>query len=261
MIKSLYTAATGMDAQQTRISVISNNIANVTTSGFKQSGTVFQDLLYQNISTAGTESASGVTSPAGLQIGSGVKIVSTPSVHSQGLLEQTSRSLDVAIEGEGFFQVSLPSGESAYTRLGSLAINANGELVTQGGYAIEPAISGLSGATELRIGTDGVITGYAPGSAAITNFGQINIATFPNASGLKAIGQTMYQETAASGTPTQGIPGTNGAGTLSQGFLEGSNVNIADELVKMILAQRSFELNSKVIRTSDDMMAAANQLR
>jgi flagellar basal-body rod protein FlgG len=261
MIKSLYTAATGMDAQQIRISVISNNIANVTTSGFKQSGTVFQDLLYQNIASAGTESAAGVISPAGLQVGSGVKVISTPSVHSQGLLEQTSRALDVAIEGEGFFQVSLPSGETSYSRLGSLAINADGQLVTQAGFPIEPSISGLSGATELRIGSDGTITGYSPGSNDVTSFGQITIATFPNASGLKAIGQTMFQETAASGSPTTSTPGTGGAGTLSQGFLEGSNVNIADELVKMILAQRSFELNSKVIRTSDDMMAAANQLR
>lgn len=259
-MKALYTAATGMEAQQTRISVIANNLANLSTAGFKQSGVVFQDLLYQTLIEPGVETTAGVNTPAPFQIGSGVRVVSTPSIHSQGVLEQTGRQLDVSIEGEGFFQVTLPEG-TAYTRAGSFSINADGELVTQSGFPIEPAITGLTGVQNLSIGEDGTVTGTLPGETEITNFGQIQIATFANPSGLKAVGRNLFLETTASGAPTVTTPGSDGAGLLRQGFVEGSNVNVAEELIRMIMAQRSFELNSKVIRTSDDMMASVNQLR
>lgn len=261
MMKALFTAATGMEAQQSRIAVISNNLANMTTTGFKQSRAVFQDLLYQTITEPGSEAASGITQPSGFQIGSGVKVVSTPAVFTQGVLEQTGRSLDIAIEGEGFFEVEIPGQGVGYTRSGALAINQNGELVTQNGFTVQPSISSLAGVTGLTIGQDGTVSGIPEGQSEVVPLGSLQIATFPNSAGLKAIGRNLFVVSEASGSAQLVTPGENSSGTLRQGFLEGSNVNVAEELISMVMAQRAFELNSKVIQTSDDIMAATNQIR
>ncbi|PIR21643.1 MAG: flagellar basal-body rod protein FlgG [Deltaproteobacteria bacterium CG11_big_fil_rev_8_21_14_0_20_45_16] len=260
-MKSLFVAATGMDAQQTRIAVISNNLANITTTGFKAGRAIFEDLLYETVNEPGAESSTGVTRPAGLQIGSGAKIVSTPSIFNQGVLEQTGREFDVAIEGNGFFQVQLPNSEIGYSRGGALAVNADGELVTQAGDTILPSVSGLTGVTNLEIGVDGTVSGIPQGQTDVTQLGTINVFIFPNPAGLKSIGRSTYLSNAASGESQQVTPGTQGSGTLRQGFLEGSNVNVAEELIRMVLAQRAFEMNSKVVRTSDEMMNAMNQMR
>lgn len=261
-MKALFTAATGMDAQQTRIAVISNNLANITTTGFKQGKAVFQDLLYETIEEPGSSSSSGVLRPSGIQIGSGTRIVSTPSVFNQGVLEQTGRDLDISIEGDGFFEVSLGNGESAYTRGGSLAVNADGDLVTQSGDIIQPTVNIQPGTQSISIGTDGSLSGIPPGATEATDLGaQITLSIFPNSAGLRNLGRNLYQATEASGTATSVTAGTEGSGTLRQGFLEGSNVNVAEELIRMVLAQRSFEMNSKVIRTSDEMLNALNQMR
>lgn len=260
MINALYTAATGMEAQQLRISVISNNLANMSTSGFKQSKAVFEDLVYQTKSEAGAAQAGGEIMPSGLQVGTGVKVVSTPLSFTQGVMEQTGRELDLAIEGDGFIAVTV-NGQTAYTRAGSLSINATGELVTQQGYSLSPPVTGLANVQNITISESGVISGVAQGDSTVSEIGNIQVSTFPNSSGLKAMGRNLYFETEASGTATLNTPGSNGAGTLRQGFLETSNVNIAEELIKMVLAQRSFEMNSKVVRTADDMMAAMNQMR
>lgn len=260
-MNSLFTAATGMEAQQTRISVISNNLANLGTTGFKASKAVFQDLLYQTLQEPGAETTAGVNAPAPLQVGTGVKVVSTPSIFGQGVLEQTGRDLDMAIEGDGFIQVSLPDGGTGYTRMTSLAIDQDGNLVTQQGDQVEPAISGLAQVGGLSIGLDGTVSGTPAGSDTVQNLGQIQLATFPNPGGLKAVGRSTYLETPASGSPTTATPGSNGAGVLRQGFLEGSNVNVAEELIRMVLAQRAFELNSRVVRTSDEMMQSVSNMR
>lgn len=260
-MNSLFTAATGMDAQQTRIAVISNNLANMGTTGFKAGKAVFQDLLYQTIREPGAESSAGVTTPAPFQLGTGVEVVATPSTFSQGVLEQTGRDLDIAIEGEGFLQVSLPDGSTGYTKSGSLAIDQNGNLVTQSGDQIQPTVSGLARVRGLTIGTDGTISGIPEGSTDLTSIGNIQLATFPNNGGLKSLGRNIFVETEASGSPNIVTPGLDGAGTLRQGFLEGSNVNVAEELIQMVLAQRAFELNSRVIRTSDEMMQSVNNMR
>jgi flagellar basal-body rod protein FlgG len=261
MLNALFSAGTGMEAQQLRIAVISNNIANMSTSGFKQSRAVFQDLVYQTHQEPGAATADGSALPSGLQVGTGVKVVSTPIVFSQGVMEQTARDLDVAIEGDGFFEVEIPGAGTAYTRAGSLSINSTGELVTQQGFVIQPPPGSLSGVTNITINSDGTISGVQPGAQAASQIGNLQIATFTNPAGLRQMGKNLYGETEASGSATIGAPAQNGAGTIRQGFLESSNVNIADELIKMVLAQRAFELNSKVVRTADDMMAAMNQMR
>lgn len=260
-MNSLFTAATGMDAQQTRIAVISNNLANMGTTGFKAGKAVFQDLLYQTVREPGSESSAGVLTPAPFQIGTGVEVVATPSTFSQGVLEQTGRELDIAIEGPGFLQVSLPDGTTAYTRAGSLAVNESGQLVTQSGDAVEPSVSGLSGVSGLTIGQDGSVNGIPEGASAVQNLGSIQVATFPNSGGLRSLGRNLFVETEASGAASQVTPGLQGSGTLRQGFLEGSNVNVAEELISMVLAQRAFELNSRVVRTSDEMMQSINNIR
>lgn len=260
-MNSLFTAATGMDAQQTRIAVISNNLANLGTTGFKSGRAVFQDLLYQTIREPGAESSAGVNTPAPFQIGTGVEVTATPASFSQGVLEQTGRELDLAIEGTGFFQVSLPDGTTAYTRAGSLAVDESGNLVTQSGDPISPAVSGLGGVSGLTVGADGTVSGIPEGSTTVTNLGTIQIARFANPGGLKSLGRNMFLESQASGSATLGSAGTAGFGTIRQGFLEGSNVNVAEELISMVLAQRAFELNSKVVRTSDEMMQSVNNMR
>ncbi|MDB5038419.1 MAG: flgG [Bacteriovoracaceae bacterium] len=261
MIKSLYTAATGMDAQQTRIAVISNNIANLNTTGFKSSRAEFQDLIYETRSAPGGETATGINAPGGLQIGSGVRVVSTPNQVSQGTLQQTGNPLDLAIEGRGFLSVQLPNGETAYTRAGALSVDATGKVVTQNGFPIVPNITTNKDGVNRTIGVDGTISATVPPASVPTVEGQIGLFTFPNEAGLSSIGRNLYQESIASGTATQGVAGTAGVGTIQQGFIEGSNVNIANELVTMILAQRAYELNSKVIQTSDQMLQSTSQIR
>ncbi len=261
MIKSLFTAATGMEAQQTRIAVISNNIANVNTTGFKSARAEFQDLIYETRELPGSETAAGVASPSGLQIGSGARVISTHMMTGQGTMEQTANPLDVAIEGPGYFAVQLPSGETAYTRAGSLSVNATGQLVNQNGFPLVPAVTVQPGGLERRIGVDGTVSSRVPPATTPSTEGTLSLYTFPNESGLQAIGRNLYLETAASGAGAQGTPGTSGVGTLQQGFLESSNVNIAEELIRMILAQRAYELNSKVISTSDQMMSSTNNIR
>ncbi len=261
MIKSLFTASTGMDAQQTRIAVIANNIANMNTTAYKSSRAEFQDLLYETRQVAGSETASGVVAPAGLQIGSGVNVVATQALFTQGTMEQTGNSLDVAIEGKGFFQVQLPSGELAYTRAGSLSVDTSGQVVNQNGFPLQPAVTIDTTALNRRIGLDGTVTATPPGSTAPTQEGTIAVWTFPNETGLESVGRNLFKETTASGTATQGTAGATGFGTLRQGFLERSNVNIAEELIKMILSQRAYELNGKVIQTSDQMLGATTNLR
>lgn len=261
MIKSLFTAATGMDAQQTRIAVIANNIANMNTTGFKSSRAEFQDLIYETKFTAGGETASGIAAPSGLQIGSGTNVVATQSLFTQGTLEQTGNNLDLAIEGKGFFAVTLPSGETAFTRAGALSINQNGQVVNQNGFPLVPAVTVNPLSENRRIGVDGTISATPPGATSPTTEGQIQIWTFTNDSGLQQIGRNLFKETSVSGSATSGSPGAQGYGTLRQGFLESSNVNIAEELIKMILAQRAYELNGKVIQAGDQMLGSTTNLR
>jgi len=261
MIKSLFTASTGMDAQQTRIAVIANNIANINTTGFKSSRAEFQDLIYETVQAPGGETATGVAAPIGLQMGSGTSVVGTQNLFTQGTMEQTNNTLDVAIEGRGFIAVQLPTGETAYTRAGALSINSSGQLVNQNGFPLVPSVTLQTNAIERRIGIDGTVSARIPPATAPTTEGTIALWSFPNEAGLKSVGRNLYQETPTSGTPTQGTAGSQGYGTMRQGFLESSNVNIADELIKMILAQRAYELNGKVISTSDQMLGATSQLR
>ncbi len=261
MFKGLFTASTGMEAQQTRIAVIANNIANTNTTGFKTSRAEFQDLVYQTFQAPGAEAAAGQNKTAGIQVGTGVQVVSTQMQFIQGALETTGRQLDVAINGKGFIQVQLPNQELAYTRAGSLAIDNTGALVTQDGYPVQPAVSLTPEATNRTIGTNGTITETIPGSTPNVIGNAIQIFTFPNETGLEQVGKNLYRETVSSGAGTQNVAGENGAGSLQQGFLESSNVNIAEELVRMIMAQRAYELNGKVIQTSDQMLASTTQLR
>jgi len=261
MMKALFTAATGMDAQQTRIAVISNNIANMNTTGFKSSRAEFQDLIYETQQVPGAEAATGLNAPSGLQIGSGVRVVGTQGQFTQGTFEQTGNSLDLAIEGKGFIAVTLPDGSTAYTRSGSLSIDATGKLVTQSGFQVSPAISLNPQGQNRTVGIDGTISATLPGQNTPTNEGTLSLTTFPNESGLESVGRNLYKETAASGPPTVGKPGQLGVGTIQQGFLESSNVNIAEELIRMILAQRAYEMNGKVIQTADQMLSTASQMR
>jgi len=254
MNKALWVAKTGLEAQQLRMSVISNNLANVNTNGFKRDRPVFEDLLYQNIRQVGAQSSQNTRLPSGLQLGTGVRTVATEKIHTEGNIVDTSNSLDVAIQGRGFLQVLLPDGNLAYGRDGSLKLDETGQLVTASGYVIQPAITLPSNATSVTIGSDGVVSTTTPGNAAPTQVGSIQLADFINPAGLQAIGENLFQETAASGSPTTGTPGLNGIGTVQQGALETSNVNVVEELVNMIETQRSYEMNSKAIQTTDRML-------
>lgn len=260
MIRSLWIARTGLDAQQTQLDVISNNLANVSTNGYKRSRAVFEDLLYQTLRQPGAQSSQQTQIPAGLQLGTGVRPVSTAHVFSQGNLQKTDNSLDIAVQGDGFFQILLPDGTTGYTRDGSFQKDNQGQIVTSNGYPLQPNITIPANALSLSIGTDGTVTVTQPGSAAATQIGSIQLATFINPAGLQSIGQNMFLETAASGTPTPNTPGTNGAGLVNQGYVETSNVNVAEELVTMIQTQRAYELNSKVVSTSDAMLGRLTQL-
>ena len=260
MIRSLWISRTGLDAQQTQMDVIANNLANVSTNGFKRSRAVFEDLLYQTLRQPGAQSSQQTQLPSGLQLGTGVRTVATERVFSQGNLQQTGNPLDVAIQGQGFFQVLLPDGSSAYTRDGSFQVSAQGQLVTASGFPVQPAITIPANSLSVTIGRDGVVSVTRSGSATPSQVGALQLASFVNPAGLQSMGENLYVETASSGTPNTNAPGTNGLGTLNQSFVETSNVNVVEELVKMIQTQRAYEINSKSIQTSDQMLQKLAQL-
>ena len=256
---ALNVAKTGMTAQDTNLKVISNNLANVATVGFKKDNVVFEDLMYQIRRQPGAQTAEEAQLPSGLQIGLGVRTVGTQKVFSTGEIEITEESFDVAINGRGFLQVTLPNGDQAYTRNGQLHLNADNELVTAEGYLIEPAITLPGEVVNFSISSDGVVEVITAGDPQPTEIGQIQLADFVNPQGLAALGQNLFQESGASGAPLVSNPGENGTGILVQGALEGSNVNSVQELVDMITTQRAYEMNSKVISTADEMLSYVSQ--
>jgi flagellar basal-body rod protein FlgG len=260
MIRSLWISKTGLDAQQTQMDVVANNLANVSTNGFKRSRAVFEDLLYQNIRQPGAQSSQQTQIPSGLQIGTGVRPVAAERIHTQGNLAQTGNKLDVAIQGNGFFPVQMPDGSTGYTRDGSFQTDAQGQMVTSSGYVVQPAITIPANAASVTIGQDGVVSVTQPGSVTPVQIGTMQLASFVNPSGLQSMGQNLYVETASSGAPVTTAPGVNGAGTLGQGFVETSNVNVVEELVNMIQTQRAYEINSKAITTSDQMLQKLAQI-
>lgn len=260
MIRSLWISKTGLDAQQTKMDVVANNLANVSTNGFKRARAVFEDLLYQTARQPGAQSSQLTQLPSGLQLGTGVKPVATESIFTQGNLQQTDNSRDVAIDGIGFFQVMLPDGIVAYTRDGAFQSDINGQLVTSSGYTIQPAITIPPNTQSITIARDGTVSATVPGSVASIQVGNIQLASFINPAGLQKRGENLYMETASSGTPNQNAPGTNGLGVLRQHFVETSNVNVVEELVSMIQTQRAYEMNSKSIETSDQMLQRLAQL-
>lgn len=260
MIRSLWIAKTGLEAQQTQMDVISNNLANVGTTGFKRSRAVFEDLLYQTIRQPGAQSSQQSQLPSGLQLGTGVRPVATERIHTQGNLQQTGNAKDVAIQGSGFFQVLMPDGSAAYTRDGSFQVDNQGQLVTSSGFVVQPAITIPDNAQSITIARDGTVSVQVSGAAAPTAVGALQLTTFINPAGLESKGENLYAETGASGTPNTNTPGTNGAGTLLQSYTETSNVNVVEELVNMIQTQRAYEINSKAISTSDQMLQRLGQL-
>jgi flagellar basal-body rod protein FlgG len=256
----LWIAKTGLDAQQTQLDVIANNLANVSTNGFKRSRAVFEDLLYQTLRQPGAASSQQTTIPSGLMLGTGVRPIATEHIFVQGSLQNTGNALDVAINGQGFFQIQMPDGTLSYTRDGSFQLDGTGQLVTSSGYPLSPAITIPSTATSITISRDGIVSALVPGSTTPTQIGNIQLATFVNVGGLQSVGENLFVETASSGTPTPNTPGSNGSGLLNQANVETSNVNVAEELVQMIQTQRAYELNSKVVTTSDNMLARLTQL-
>lgn len=259
MNQALWIAKTGLDAQQTRMSVISNNLANVNTTGFKQDRAVFEDLMYQVIRQPGAQSSSDTQLPSGLMIGTGVRTVATEKIHTQGSIIQTQNALDVAINGRGFFQVLMPDGDIAYTRDGTFQRNSDGDMVMSNGYLLEPAINIPEDVQSLTIGMDGTISAQLPNQADSVILGEIELADFINPTGLQAIGENLFKETAASGVPVVGTPGLDGIGNVYGGSLETSNVNVVTELINMIETQRAYEMNSKAISTADQMLQYASQ--
>ncbi len=259
MLKAFSTAATGMSGQQMMIDVIANNLANINTTGFKRSQINFQDLLYLKLAQAGAEIASGVNTPTGLEIGSGVRAAATNKIFTPGEMDNTGRQLDVAITGDGFFQITLPTGEKRYTRDGALQTNANGQLVTATGYSLEPAITIPLTATQIDIGKDGTVS-VTDASGTQSSVGTLQLVRFPNPAGLSNEGDNLYSETLASGTPTTGTPGQNGLGFIQAGMLEKSNVQMVTELVNLITAQRAYEINARAIKAGDDMLQTATNI-
>ncbi len=251
---ALWAAKTGLDAQNTRMAVIANNLANVSTTGFKAGRVSFQDLMYQNVQQVGAQSTQNTQYPTGLSLGTGVRLAATEKDYSQGSVLQTNGSLDMAINGLGFFQITMPDGTLAYTRDGSFSLDSQGNVVNASGYPISPAITIPAGAQSISIGNDGTVSVTLPGSAKPTTVGQVQLATFVNDEGLQPVGNNLLVESAASGAPQVGTPGTSGIGTLQQGALETSNVNSVTELVDMIETQRAYEMNSKAINTVDQML-------
>lgn len=261
-MRSLNIAATGMLAQQLNVEVISNNIANMNTTGYKRQRAEFQDLLYQNQRRVGsTSSDTGTVVPSGVQVGLGVKTASVYMITEQGNLISTDNTLDLAISGPGFFSIQLPNGSTAYSRAGSFQLSPTGEIVTADGYTVDPGITIPANATDISVNGSGEVLVSIDGQIAQSNVGQLQLATFPNAAGLEATGDNLFLETASSGTATTGNPSSAGFGNLIQGFLETSNVNTVAEITNLITAQRAYEMNSKVIQTSDEMLNSLNRLR
>jgi flagellar basal-body rod protein FlgG len=261
MNPALWAAKTGLDAQQTRMTVVSNNLANVNTSGFKKGRAVFEDLLYQNVRQVGAATSQDTDAPSGLALGTGVRVIATEKLYTQGNLVQTGNPLDLAVQGRGFFQVLMPDGTLAYTRDGSFQVNAEGELVTASGYRVQPGISIPDAAQSISIGTDGTVSVQVAGQSTPTQVGSLQLVDFVNPAGLQARGENLLLESASSGAAQTGTPGLDGLGSLAQGSLESSNVNVVEELVNMIETQRAYEMNSKAIQTTDQMLEyVSNQL-
>ena len=260
MINSLWISKTGMEAQQMQLDVISNNLANVSTNGFKKSHAVFEDLMYQNLRQVGTNTSEQSTLPTGLQVGLGVRAVATSRSFAQGNLQQTSNNLDIAVQGNGFFQLTMPDGTIGYTRDGAFQVDNQGRMVNSGGLPLAGGITVPANATAISVAPDGTVSASIPGTTAPQSIGTIALASFINPAGLDPKGQNIYAESAASGQPNVGTAGTNGLGTLMQGFVETSNVNVVQELVTMIQTQRAYEMNSKAIQTSDQMLQKLGQL-
>jgi flagellar basal-body rod protein FlgG len=260
MINSLWIAKTGMSAQQTQLDVISHNLANVSTTGFKRNNAVFEDLIYQNLRQVGANTTEQNQLPTGLHLGLGVRTVATSRNFTQGTHQETKNNLDVAINGNGFFEVTMPDGTLGYTRDGSFQVDSQGRLVTSSGLPVANGINVPQGATSVNISADGAVSAIVAGSTAPQPLGTLAMSNFINPAGLEPVGQNLFKESAASGQPQQGTPGTNGLGFIRQGFLEASNVNVVEELVNMIQTQRAYEMNSKAIQTSDQMLAKLSQL-
>ena len=260
MIRSLYVAKTGLEAQQTQLDVVSNNLANVGTTGFKRSRAVFEDLMYQNLRQVGGQTSDQTRLPSGLQVGTGVHVVATERIHAQGNMTKTDNPKDIAINGSGFFQVLMPDGTTFYTRDGSFQTDKDGQLVTASGFTIQPPITIPQNATSMTVGRDGIVSVTQAGSTATVQVGQLQLATFLNPAGLESKGENLFTETDSSGAPNLLNPGLDGAGILSQGYTEASNVNVVEELVNMISTQRAYEINSKAIQSSDQMLQRLAQL-
>ncbi|MCV2351867.1 flagellar basal-body rod protein FlgG [Paucibacter sp. Y2R2-4] len=260
MMRSLHISKTGMEAQQTQLDTISNNLANVSTNGYKRSHAIFEDLIYQNLRQSGGNTTEQTQMPTGLQLGLGVRPVATARIYSQGNLQQTTNNLDMAVKGNGFFQVQMPDGTTAYTRDGSFQLDNAGQIVTSNGYTVLPGITVPANAQSLTVGNDGTVSITVPGSAVPQTLGQVQLANFINPAGLDPKGQNLFAETGASGTPATGAPTTNGLGAIQQGYVETSNVNVVEELVAMIQTQRAYEMNSKAIQTSDQMLQKLSQI-
>ncbi len=260
MMRSLWVSKSGMEAQQTQLDHISQNLANSGTNGYKQSHAIFEDLMYQSLRQSGANSSEQTQLPTGLQVGLGVRAVATSRQFTQGTLTQTSNNLDLAIQGKGFFQITMPDGTTGYTRDGAFQMDSQGQLVTNNGYLVQPGITVPANATNVTIAQDGTVTATMPGQVQPQNLGQIQLASFVNPAGLEPKGQNLFAETPASGAPQTGTPTVQGMGSLSQGFVESSNVNVVQELVTMIQTQRAYELNSKAIQTSDQMLQKLGQM-
>jgi flagellar basal-body rod protein FlgG len=260
MEPALWAAKTGLDAQQTRMTVTAHNLANVSTTGFKKGRAAFEDLLYQTLRQPGAQSTQQTQVPSGLQLGTGVRPVATARIFTTGNLQNTGNPLDLAVNGNGFFQVTLPDGSVSYTRDGAFQLDNQGQVVTSNGYPLQPTITIPPNAVSITIGSDGTVSVLAAGATAPTQVGQIQLANFINPAGLQARGENLFLETAASGTAQTNVPGTNGLGSLNQGFVETSNVNVTEELVNLITAQRAFEINSRSIQSSDQMLQKLTQL-
>ncbi len=261
MMRALWTAASGMIAQQSNVDTVANNLANVSTTGFKKSRSDFQDLMYQTIRQAGSSTGPDSQLPTGTQIGLGVRQVATQKMYTQGTFQETGNSLDMAIEGDGFFQITMPDGTLAYTRDGSFKKDSQGRVVTSEGYPLEPQITIPADATDVSISSDGIVSVAVPNQTETQEIGQLQIARFVNPAGLNSMGRNLLTETAASGAPVASNPGTDGAGTLQQKYIEMSNVQVVDEMVNMIVAQRAYEINSKAITTADSMLETASNLK
>jgi flagellar basal-body rod protein FlgG len=260
MMRSLWISKTGMEAQQTQLDVVSHNLANVGTNGYKRAHAVFEDLMYQTLRQSGANSSEQTQLPTGLQVGLGVRTVATSRQFSQGNLQQSSNAMDLAVKGNGFFQIQMPDGTTAYTRDGSFQVSSTGQMVTNNGYTLQPGITIPANAQSVTVGADGTVSAALPGQTDPQVLGQLQLAGFINPAGLEPRGQNLFTETAASGTASPAAPGSNGLGEIAQGFVETSNVNVVEELVAMIQTQRAYELNSKAIQTSDQMLQRLSQL-